>query len=96
MPTYIALINYTDKGVQSIKDLPKRIEKGRELMAQVGVKMPALYLTMGSYDAVSIIEAPDDASAAKALLTIAGQGNIRTQTLRAFDEAESSAIVAGL
>lgn len=96
MPTYIALINYTDKGIQSIKDLPKRVEKAREAMGQTGVRMTALYVTMGRYDAISIFEAPDDASVAKAVLTVAGQGNVRTETMRAFDEAEATAIVAGL
>jgi uncharacterized protein with GYD domain len=96
VPTYIALITYTDKGVQSIKELPKRIEKARELMGQTGVRMTSVHLTMGRYDAVSVFEAPDDATVAKALLTIAGQGNVRTETLRAFDEAEAAAIVGSL
>jgi uncharacterized protein with GYD domain len=96
VPTYIALINYTDKGVQSVKDLPKRVEKARELMGETGVRMTATYLTMGRYDLIAVLEAPDDASVAKALLTIAGQGNIRTETMRAFDEGEATAIVASL
>ncbi|TMD92414.1 MAG: GYD domain-containing protein [Chloroflexi bacterium] len=96
MPTYIALLNYTEKGIQSIKDLPKRVEKAREVMGRSGVKMTSLYLTMGRYDAISIFEAPDDAAVAKVLLAIAGFGNVRTETMRAFDEAETSAIVGSL
>ena len=96
MSTYIALLNYTEKGIQSIKDLPKRVEKAREVMGRSGVKMTALYLTMGRYDAISIFEAPDDASVARVLLGIAGFGNVRTETLRAFDESETSAIIGSL
>ena len=50
----------------------------------------------GRYDAISIFEAPDDAAVAKVLLAIAGFGNVRTETMRAFDEAETSAIVGSL
>jgi uncharacterized protein with GYD domain len=96
VPTYIAMLNYTEKGIQSIKDLPKRVEKAREVMGRSGVKMTALYLTMGRYDAVSIFDAPDDAAVAKVLLGIAGFGNVRTETMRAFDEAEANAIVGAL
>ena len=96
MPTYIALLNYTEKGIQSIKDLPKRVDKAREVMARSGVKMTSLYLTMGRYDAVSIFEAPDDAAVAKVLLGIAGFGNVRTETMRAFDEAETNSIIESL
>lgn len=96
MPTYIALLNYTEKGIQSIKDLPKRVEKAREVMGRSGVKMTSLYLTMGRYDAISVFEAPDDAAVAKVLLGIAAFGNVRTETLRAFDEAETNAIIGAL
>jgi uncharacterized protein with GYD domain len=96
VPTYIALINYTEKGIQSIKDLPKRVEKAREMMGRSGVKMTSLYLTMGRYDAMSVFEAPDDASVARAVLGIAGFGNVHTETMRAFTEDEATAIVAGL
>jgi uncharacterized protein with GYD domain len=96
VPTYIALLNYTEKGIQSIKDLPKRVEKAREVMGRSGVKMTAVYLTMGRYDAVSVFEAPDDAAVAKVLLGIAQFGNVRTETMRAFDETEANAIVGAL
>jgi uncharacterized protein with GYD domain len=96
VPTYIALINYTEKGIQTIKDFPKRVEKAREAMGRSGVRMTSVYLTMGHYDAISIFDAPDDASVAKALLTIAGHGNVRTETMRAFDEAEVAAIMTAL
>jgi uncharacterized protein with GYD domain len=50
-------------------------------------------MTMGAYDVVTIIEAPDDETVAKFLLSIGGMGNIRTTTLRAFNEAETKSII---
>ncbi len=96
MPTYISLVNYTDQGVQNIKNAPKRIRDFRKLIASMGGKLKSVHLTMGSYDLVVISEAPDDETITKATLTVAGQGNIRTTTMRAFDEAEMKRIVSSL
>ena len=96
MPTYISLVNYTDQGIQNIKNAPKRIRDFRKLIASMGGKLKSVHLTMGSYDLVVISEAPDDETITKATLTVAGQGNIRTTTMRAFDEAEMKKIVSSL
>ncbi len=96
MPTYISLVNYTDQGIQNIKNAPKRIRDFRKLIASMGGKLKSVHLTMGSYDLVVISEAPDDETLTKATLTVAGQGNIRTTTMRAFDEAEMKRIVSSL
>lgn len=96
MATYISLANYTDQGIKAIKDAPKRVDKVKKLLKSKGCKLKAVYLTLGAYDLVSVIEAPDDQTAAQVALTIGGEGNIRTTTLRAFDEAELRKIVAGL
>jgi uncharacterized protein with GYD domain len=96
MPTYITLVNYTDQGIQNIKDAPKRLRDVKKLMASMGGKFKAAYLTLGGYDLVTIGEAPDDETMAKAILTIAGQGNVRTTTMRAFNEAEIKDIVSSL
>jgi uncharacterized protein with GYD domain len=96
MPTYITLVNYTDQGVQNIKDAPKRIRDTKKLIASLGGKLKAAYLTLGGYDLVTIGEAPDDETMARAVLIIAGQGNVRTTTMRAFDEGEIKKIVSSL
>jgi len=96
MPTYITLIKYTPKGIENIKQGPSRVDAARKAIEAAGGKMKAFYLTMGSYDAVSIGEAPDDAAYAKMILAIASKGNIQTETLRAFTEDEYRKIISEL
>ena len=96
MATYITLVNYTDQGIQNIKDAPKRIRDFRKLIASMGGKLKSVHLTLGGYDLVVVGEAPDDETMAKAILMVAGQGNIRTTTMRAFNEAEIKDIVSSL
>ena len=96
MATYISLVNYTDQGIANIKDAPKRLTAAKKLIASMGGKFKAAYLTMGDYDLVTIIEAPDDKTVARAVLTIAGAGNVRTTTCRAFTETEFREIVGSL
>lgn len=96
MPTYIALLSFTQKGIETIKDGPARLDAAKKTFAAAGANLKALYLTMGRCDAVAIGEAPDDATMAKLTLGGAAQGFIRTETLRAFTEDEYRKIVASL
>ena len=96
MPTYITLIHYTEQGVKTFKDQPNRLAEARKAFEAADGKLLSLYLTMGQYDAVAIGEAPYDETAAKLALGIAGRGNIRTETMRAFTEDEARGIAAGL
>ena len=96
MGTYIALINYTDQGMRNIKDSPNRAEAARTAIQDLGGDMTGLYLTMGVYDHIAILEAPSDEVVAKFVLTLGALGNVRTTTLKAFTEAEFGEIVAGL
>ena len=96
MSTYILLGNYTDQGIRNIKDSPTRAEAARKAIRDMGGDMTGLYLTMGGYDLVVILEAPSDEVVAKFVLTLGSLGNVRTTTLKAFSEAEFGEIVAGL
>ncbi len=96
MPTYIVLIQYTQKGIEKIKDSPKRAEQAKKVIQKAGGQMKAFYLTMGHYDAVSIIEAPSDEAYTACVLAIAAAGAVRTETLRAFTEEEYRKIIASL
>lgn len=86
MPTYIALVNYTQQGVARVKDSPKRLDAGRKAFKKFGVEIKDTYLTMGRYDLICVVEGPDDDAVARAMLTLGSQGNIRTETLKAWDE----------
>ncbi len=96
MPTYITLYRFTQQGVESIKDSPARLDAGRAAVEAAGGKLIGFYLTLGQYDAIAISEAPDDKTAATLLLAIGSQGNVRTETLRAFTEDEYRGIIAAL
>jgi uncharacterized protein with GYD domain len=94
MPTYVVLVNWTDQGARTAKDTVDRYESGRQRLEQMGVSIRETYWTMGSYDVVSIGEAPDDETMTAAALALAGEGNARTTTLRAFGPDEARAIIA--
>lgn len=94
MATYIALSNFTDQGVRTIKDSTKRADAVREAAKKFGANMTQLYWTLGQYDLVAVIDAPDDASATAFSLAIASAGNVRMQTMRAFSRDEMGGILA--
>ena len=96
MATYIILVNYTQQGIQGIKQSPERLDAARNAFKAMGANLDKWYLTLGQYDAVVISEAPDDETAAKLALMVGALGNVRTQTLRAFTEDEYRKLIAGL
>jgi uncharacterized protein with GYD domain len=96
MATFIALGNFTDQGIRNVKDTVKRADAVREAAQKAGIKMKDIMWTLGSVDMVVIFEAPDDASMTAFALAIGAAGNVRTQTLRAFDRAEMSAVLSKL
>jgi uncharacterized protein with GYD domain len=92
MPKYISLINYTDEGVKTFKDFAERLANARRGADELGVTLDAYYLTIGRFDAVVIIDAPDNRTAAKVALVNAANGRVRTETLVAFTEAETATL----
>ncbi len=94
MGTYIALASFTDQGIRSVKDTIKRADAVKEAAKKFGASMTQIYWTLGKYDLVVTIEAPDDESATAFALAIAGTGNVRMQTLRAFTRDEMGGILA--
>ena len=96
MARYISLIHYTEKGIANIKDSPSRLGAARKAFKAAGAEIKDFYLVMGQYDIVVITEAPDDETVAKVSLALGAQGNIRTETLRAFSEDEYRKIVAAM
>ena len=93
MGTYIALFNFTDQGIRSVKDTTKRADAVKEAAKKFGANITQIYWTLGQYDVVSIIEAPNDESATAFTLSIGAAGNVRSQTLRAFSKDEMNGIL---
>jgi len=93
MPTYIVLGNFTDQGVRAVKDTTKRASAVKEAAKKFGASVRDLYWTLGPYDVVTVVDAPDDESIAALLFSIGSLGNVRTQSLKAFEADEVERIL---
>jgi uncharacterized protein with GYD domain len=93
MPSYIVLLKWTQQGVASVKESPARLDAGRKAFKKFGVKIKDTYLTMGRYDLLCVVEAEDDETFARAMLTLGSQGNVQTETLKAFSESDYRKII---
>ena len=96
MPHFVTLLNYTHQGMAKIKESPARLDAAKKAAERAGGKIHAWYLTMGRHDAVLISEFPNDDAAAKFMLSVGALGNVTTETLKAFNEAEYRKIVGGV
>jgi uncharacterized protein with GYD domain len=96
MPRYVVLVNWTDQGVRNVKQTIERTDSGGQIAQKHGLNLEQAYWTVGPYDMVTIFEAPDDEALSAHLLEIASLGNVRTTTLRAYDEQGMSVILQRL
>ncbi len=94
MATFIALIDYTEKGLRAIRESPKRASSFARQARARGITIKQQYWTAGGHDGVLILDAPDGEAVSALLLNLARAGNVRTQTLRAFDRAEFEKILS--
>jgi len=94
MPTFITLFGWTDQGMRNVKETAKRAEKFKAAIIKAGGTFKNIYWTMGRYDGVIIFQVPDEATATAIMLSGCSLGNIRSETLRAFDEGEMQGILA--
>src|SRR6476659_284497 len=88
MGTYILLVNSTDQGAKGVREIPNRQQASRDTAATLGIVRRNGYMKFGPHDFVPIIEAPYDEAIAKYVLSVNSKGNVRTTTMRAFDEPE--------
>jgi uncharacterized protein with GYD domain len=93
MPIYVGLGNWTDQGTKDFRGAVQRGNSFREAVEQAGGRVRELVWTMGEYDFVTVVEAPDDETAATLVLRVAAAGNVRTKTMRAFDADQMSDII---
>ena len=96
MPTYLIQSQWTDQGIRNVKESAKRLELGKKKLKEMGGEIKAFYLTTGSYDMLAVVDVPNDATLAAHLLWLGSQGNLRTQTVKAFTEDEFRTIVSQL
>lgn len=96
MAHHVILMNFTEQGAKTVKDSVKRYQAAKAAAAKNGVTFKDAYWLQGKYDLVVIVESADEAAATMLGLTVASQGNVRTQTMRAFTESEMAAMLAKL
>ena len=93
---YLCLARWTKEGLEKIKDSPSRLDAAKKAVESSGGKLKDFYLLIGQYDMAFVVEMPDDATLARVNLSLAMQGSIRTETLRAFTEDEYRKIISGV
>lgn len=96
MPPYISLLEFTDDGIANIEESPDRLENAKSLAEEMECEVSAFYLTFGRYDAVTVLEALDDETAAEFILSVAKKGVVGSETLTAFTEDEYCDVIAGI
>lgn len=96
MVTYIGLMKFTEQGIKAVKGTTQRAAAAKEIAGRYGVTMREIYWTLGEYDLVCVLDAGDEQSLTAFNLAIATQGNVRTQSLRAFTAAEVDKVLARL
>ena len=96
MSQYIMLCNWTDQGIRHIKDSPDRLDAAKDLCRQHGAEMTGFYMTMGIYDLVAVIDAPNDDTMARIAVSLGKGGNLCTITLKAFDENQYREIIGSV
>ena len=93
MAMFIILANFTDQGIRGVKETTKRAKGFREAAAAMGIKIKDIYWTLGHYDVVVTMDAPDDETVAALMMKTGSLGNLKSQTLRAFSESEIDQLV---
>jgi uncharacterized protein with GYD domain len=88
MPTFIRLASLTEQGIKNVQNFRAMVAEAREIMESHGVKLVQAWATLGDYDVVAIIEAPDAKSAAQVSALISSRGNFRAKTLSAVPISE--------
>ncbi len=96
MNTYICFANWTQGGIEYVTESSARLDAAKEEWEKQGVTIREIYLTLGQYDQIFVVEAPDDATLTKVLLAQQSKGGLRTTTVRAFPETEYREIIGSL
>ncbi len=96
MPTYIVLMKLTDQGIKMVKDAPERIEAGIKSLEALGGKINGFYATLGEYDYIACVDAPNEAVVMRFLLGLGAAGDVRTTTMKALAREEFEEIARKL
>jgi len=84
MPLYICLIRFTDQGIKTIKNYPKRLEEARRIIEEAGAKVLRAYVTLGRYDQILLMKCPNNEVAVRLSAKLGSLGNVKIETLPAI------------
>lgn len=93
MVRYLVLCNFTEQGIKNIVETVNRSDAFQKAAQEAGASVKALYWLVGGFDGALVLEAPDEATATALVAKLASGGNVRTQTLRAFDRGEMAGVL---
>ena len=93
---FICTLNWTDQGIRSVKESPKRAQAARDLAKKLGVEIKEVYLTSGDSDLLLILDTPNGDNVAKFALALGSLGNVRSRTARAWPQAEFQKLISEL
>ena len=96
MPMFVAMLSWTDQGIRTVKDTPKRVQAAKDAAKKLGIEFKQIFLTTGEFDVLAIMEAADGDNIAKFAMMTGMQGNVRTRTVRAWPEAEMLKLISQL
>jgi uncharacterized protein with GYD domain len=96
MPTFISMLSWTDQGIRSVKDTPKRVQAAKDAAKRLGIDVKQIFLTSGEFDILVISETANADNIAKFAMANGMQGNVRSRTVRAWPEAEMLKLIAEL
>ena len=95
MSSYIWLVNWTDQGIRNVKETTNRAKGFKEMAEKMGANVKEIFWTMGRYDLVLVIDAPNDESISRLALGLGMGGNAKTETLKAFSAQAMDQILKG-
>jgi uncharacterized protein with GYD domain len=94
MAKYVSLLQFTDQGIRSVKDTVQRAAAATAEAEKMGAKITQAFWTMGAYDLVLLVDAPDEETVSALSLKLGSLGNVKSQTMRAFGREEMENILA--
>jgi len=96
MANYIILAGFTEQGIRNVRETTTRADAFRDMAKKLGVATREIYWTLGQYDVVALVDAPDEGSVTALALALGSGGNVRTQVMRAFTQNEMKGILGKL
>ena len=85
MPIFILLSNLTAQGVQTLKSNPDRLQAVNKDVEELGAKVLHQWATLGPFDFVNVVEAPDAATIARVSVALGARGSAKLQTMQALE-----------